>query len=276
MATARQRLKARRERQGLTQEQLAQEVGVATSTYAEWEQGTSTPRPGYRPRLAAQLDVTLAELAHLIDDEIELNGHEVPEWLGHLASLEQAAARICAFETVGIHGLLQIRDYATAVERAEQEAEEADGANSPGADEAIARRVETRMARQGVLDRQPHPLRLHVILDESVLYRVAGDEAVMADQLDHLVDMSTRPNVDLRVLAFGSRMFAFGSFTLLTSPRASAPYMAITEDRGGPHYMDRPNELDAHSALYARLAEVALDPVTTIEHINSTAKERYR
>src|SRR5688572_13647100 len=111
MAIPRQRLKARRERQGLTQEQLAQEVGVATSTYAEWEQGSSTPRPGYRPRLAVQLDLTLAELAHLIDDEIELNGHEVPGWLGHLASLEQAAARICAFETVGVHGLLQIRDY---------------------------------------------------------------------------------------------------------------------------------------------------------------------
>jgi transcriptional regulator with XRE-family HTH domain len=282
MAIPRQRLKARRERQGLTQEQLAQEVGVATSTYAEWEQGSSTPRPGYRPRLAVQLDLTLAELAHLIDDEIELNGHEVPGWLGHLASLEQAAARICAFETVGVHGLLQIRDYATAVERAEQAAEDAGGASasaacdSPGADDAIARRVETRMARQGVLERRPDPLRLDIILDESVLYRMAGDRSVMADQLDHLVAAAARPNVDLRVLTFGSGMFAFGSFTLLSSPGASAPYMAITEDRGGPHYMDRPTELDAHTALYIRLSEVALDPAESIDHITAAAKEHYR
>jgi transcriptional regulator with XRE-family HTH domain len=264
MAVARHRLKARRERQGLTQEQLAQEVGVATSTYAEWEQGTSTPRPGYRPRLAQQLDVTLAELAHLIDDEIELNAHAVPGWLGHLASLEQAAARIRAFETVGVHGLLQIRDYATAVERAEQAAE------------AAAAAVDTRMTRQGVLDRRPHPLKLDVILDESVLYRVAGDRSVMADQLDHLVDMAARPNVDLRVLTFDSRLFAFGSFTLISSPGTTAPYMAITEDRGGPHYMDRPTELGAHAALYTRLSEVALDPAETIDHITATAKELYR
>lgn len=264
MAVARHRLKARRERQGLTQEQLAQEVGVATSTYAEWEQGTSTPRPGYRPRLAHQLDVTLAELAHLIDDEIGLNAHAVPGWLGHLASLEQAAARICAFESVVVHGLLQIRDYATAVEHAEQAAEES------------ARRVETRMARQGVLDRRPHPLELDVILDESVLYRVAGDRSVMVDQLDHLVDMAHRPNIELRVLTFGSRLFAFGSFTLISSPGTCLPYMAITEDRGGPHYMDRPPEIGAHISLYARLSEVALDPAETIHHINATAKELYR
>jgi hypothetical protein len=248
--------------------------------------------------LALQLDLTLAELAHLIDDEIELNSHEVPGWLGHLASLEQAAARICAFETVGVHGLLQIRDYATAVERAEQGAEDMLGAGAPavplpctgpvpvasgsamaagpGVNDAIARRVEGRIARQRVLERRPDPLRLDVILDESVLYRMAGDRTVMAEQLDHLVEAAARPNVDLRVLTFGSGMFAFGSFTLISSPGATAPYMAITEDRGGPHYMDRTTELEAHTALYARLSEVALDPAESIDHITAAAKEHYR
>jgi Domain of unknown function (DUF5753) len=60
------------------------------------------------------------------------------------------------------------------------------------------------MSRQRVLDAEI-PLRLSVVLDESVLRRAAGGAEVMRDQLRHLVQAANRPNVDLRATAWPRR-----------------------------------------------------------------------
>ena len=90
----------------------------------------------------------------------------------------------------------------TAVERT--------AAGSP-TEEEVERWVRVRLARQAVLDREPDPLRLSVVLDEAVLRRVAGDREVMAEQIDHLVMMAERPNVDIRVLPLDPGTHARGS-----------------------------------------------------------------
>jgi Domain of unknown function (DUF5753) len=133
------------------------------------------------------------------------------------------------------------------------------------------------MARQAVLTRRPHPLKLSVVLDESVLHRVAGSRQIMADQLDRLIDAGDLPNIDIRVLRLDSGRFsaAFGAFTLFSSPDGDGPFMACTEDRAGPHYL-RPHELEAHTTLFDHLAEVALSPGESVDLIRTTAKEHYR
>jgi transcriptional regulator with XRE-family HTH domain len=267
---ARHRLRQRREQLGLTQRDVARALQVTIRTYARYERGENTPPDGRLPALARKLDWSSAQLLLAINDDGQAtvpNTHAVPGWLGHLASLEQAAERLCAFETIGVHGLLQTAEYAFAVERSDA---------IPKNDEGIARRVETRIARQAVLTRQPEPLALKVILDESVLLRVAGDLDVMADQLDHLIECARRPNIDLRVLPFAAGTFPFGSFTLMTSPGASAPYMAVTEDRGGPHYLDRSNELEVHITLFDYLSTLALEPDESTDLITAAAKETRR
>lgn len=60
-------LTRQREKRGLSQEKLAVKLGVATSTVWRWERGLSTPYPYQRPRLAKILDVSLEELAELLD-----------------------------------------------------------------------------------------------------------------------------------------------------------------------------------------------------------------
>ena len=60
-------LGARRKALGLTQESLAELLRVERSTVARWEQGTATPRPWYRRRLADALEVTPDELTQLLD-----------------------------------------------------------------------------------------------------------------------------------------------------------------------------------------------------------------
>lgn len=264
----RQRLVERREQLGLTQAEVAAEALCDVGTYRRYESGRSTPRPGDRRPLAKALRWTTTELALALNDEAAApNGHVVPRWLDHLASLEQAAAEIQAFEPIVVHGLLQTVDYATAVE-------------SIGSFTAahIAEKVRLRLARQTVLTREPEPLRLSVILDESVLHRIAKDRHVMADQLDHMADLTETANVTVQIMPLSSAVFpaAFGAFSLLVSPNAEDPYMAYVKDGAGPHYLDRPPDIDHHRDLFIHLQAAALSPLDSVDLIRRIAKESYR
>src|SRR6185369_8893903 len=62
----RQRLVQRRKALGLTQEELAEQVGVGRSTMVRWERGESEPLPSIRARLARALKVSAEVLESLL------------------------------------------------------------------------------------------------------------------------------------------------------------------------------------------------------------------
>jgi transcriptional regulator with XRE-family HTH domain len=66
MGRKRHRLAERRRNQGLSQEALAQAIGVDTSTVARWERGETNPVPVYRPRLADALKVSVEDVAEML------------------------------------------------------------------------------------------------------------------------------------------------------------------------------------------------------------------
>lgn len=263
---ARSRLVARRKELGLTQEDLAEAIGASSRTIRNYEDGSKTPRGEKRLGLGAALNLTGPELTLALSDEEDRapNGHPVPGWLGHLASLEQAAGGIATFEPVVVPGLLQTTGYACAIEAV---------APDPISDDDVAHKVSNRIARQVVLDHDG--FHLHAILDESVLHRVAGGRDVMAAQLEHLAKMSDHPAVELQILPLTAGVFsaAFGAFTLFTSPDSVAPFMVCTEDRAGPHYLDRTHELEAHINLFAHLSGAALSPSASLDVVHAASKE---
>jgi transcriptional regulator with XRE-family HTH domain len=123
----------------------------------------------------------------------------LPPGLDTYVEYEWDAARICAYEPYLVHGLLQTREYATAVlsrvwgiERSQDD---------------IERMVEVRMQRQEAL-RPEHGLMFRCILDESTLYRVAGSPAALRTQLEHLLEAAAADHVDLRVLPFSAGLVA--------------------------------------------------------------------
>jgi DNA-binding XRE family transcriptional regulator len=64
----RTRLSQRRKMVGLSQEKLAEIIGVDRSTVVRWEAADTEPQPWHRPKLARALKVSIEELAVLLAD----------------------------------------------------------------------------------------------------------------------------------------------------------------------------------------------------------------
>jgi transcriptional regulator with XRE-family HTH domain len=65
----RERLARRRKTLGLTQEALAELLGVERSTVMRWEHGDTEPLPSMRPRLAKALRVSADRLQELLSSD---------------------------------------------------------------------------------------------------------------------------------------------------------------------------------------------------------------
>jgi hypothetical protein len=173
------------------------------------------------------------------------------------------------FEPVTLPGLLQTAAYAEAVIRTSW---------VPLSDDSVREQVEARVARQAVLDREPTPLELCCVVDESVLFRLTGSTGTMAEQLDHLVSAAARPTVQLQILPFDGHAVhnaSFGSFHLFTGEEATAPFMCCDDSLTGVNYQDNPSAIGAHAELFDHLTAVALPPDESAELIQNRA-ERYR
>ena len=143
-------LAARRKALGYSQEALAELLEVHSQTVYRWEKGEANPSVTHRVLLAKALEVTLQELSSLLGYELPSpDGHHVPPWLSHYASLEQGAGMLQRFDPVTVPGLLQTRRYAEAVMR---------GHYISVTDERVDQRVRARVSRAAVLQRQPEPL----------------------------------------------------------------------------------------------------------------------
>ena len=261
-------LRARRREVGLTQEKLAETIGSSVSTISHWEMGLATPGLRFRQPLADELKISVPELNRLIDPgHVALSGHAVAPWLGHYASLEQGAAKLQSFEPVVIPGLLQTQDYASAVARAHY---------VPVSEESVSERVNARMARQVVLEREPDPLNLVCVVYEPALHRVTGTPEVVAVQLRHLGDLAARPNIELRIIpASASAMHSvtFGSFDLFTSAGSTSPFIVCTEDLSGFNYQERLPVIDDYVHLFDYLVNSALSATESAELIRATAED---
>lgn len=266
----REQLAARRRELGLSQEQLAQALHVATGTYARWERGEATPLVGFRPRLAQRLEVSLGELDRWLSDngvaprDVHRRGHE---WLTVYVGLEQSAASLYAYEPHYFHGLLQTSDYAHALAQESEHVQHG---------ERVTQFVELRMNRQAALIREQVPLSLEVILAESALLTQVGGPEVMRAQLDHVVHLMRRPNVAVRILPFtaGAHAATRGPFAYMTFPWETDPSVVYLESYvGGASYIEAQPEIDRFVALYGRLHASTLTPDQSVDLIKRRAKE---
>lgn len=169
-----------------TQTELAARVFSSTTRISDVERGIDPPD--------RELATKLAEVLDLGDDLLFLlrmmENREVRDYAKGFLRRQQEATQMHEFSTI-VPGLLQTIDYALGSLTSGRAGDKSD----------IGRYAERRIERQRVWDREEPPW-LWLVLDESVLYREMGSRKVMHGQLDHLLAMNGRPNVNIRVLPY--------------------------------------------------------------------------
>jgi transcriptional regulator with XRE-family HTH domain len=260
------RLRALRQGQGLTVDQVAEQLLCSPSKVSRMETGQRGATQRDVRDLCRMYGVTDAtQVAHLMD--LAKEGKQQAWWqsyeLDYFATyvgLEQAATTLCYYQSTIVPGLLQTGDYAKAMYEASMPSE-----FTP---ERVSEHIDVRLRRQQVLTRDP-PLRLWAVVDEAVLHRVVGGPAVMGAQLHHLVELSRKHNVTLQVMPYsaGAHPAMDNTFTILEFEDV-APTVVYVEGLMGWLYLERDHEVARYRRVYAHLRDIALDPKETIELIS--------
>ncbi len=179
----------------------------------------------------------------------------LPGWFQTYVGLEGAASLIRVYEVQFVHGLLQTEAYAHAVvERGMKGANPAD----------IERRVALRLERQKLLVSERAP-DFHVVLDEAALRRPYGSRDIMRGQLQHLIDVSERPNVKLQVMpfSFGGHSGESGAFTVLSFPESDLSDVVYLEQLTSALYLDKREDVTQYAKAMDRLQSECPDPAAT-------------
>jgi transcriptional regulator with XRE-family HTH domain len=157
-----------------------------------------------------------------------------------------------------IPALLQTEDYAR----------EQLGTDALQDEQQLAEDVSVRLGRQGALSRDD-PLHLRAILDESALRRRLRDPEAWTRQLEHLVEIASRPNVTIHVLLFdaGLQYLLGGTITLLTMPDGRP--VAYEESNTSGDLIEDAKEVESLSLAYDQLRDVALSPRDSLAFIRN-------
>jgi transcriptional regulator with XRE-family HTH domain len=184
----------------------------------------------------------------------------IPDWFSTYVGLEQAATIIRSYEAQYMPGLLQTEAYAHAVIALGQ---------AVRADE-VTQRVELRIHRQQLLS-MPQPPDYWALIDEAALRRNLGGRRVMRDQLDHILEASTRPNITVQVVPFDRSDAAAvgGPFTLLRFAEPDLPDIVYLEQLNSALYLNRSVDVEIYLKIVDRLAAGALTPHWSTELITS-------
>ncbi|MEO3927359.1 helix-turn-helix transcriptional regulator [Micromonosporaceae bacterium B7E4] len=195
----------RRHRVGrrMTQAQLGAAIKVSASLIAAIEQGRLIPQPETAVRLDQFFDSEgeIQRAAVLARDDAR------PPWLRPWTEHEERATLLRWWEPLLLPGLLQTEEYARAVLQ-----------GGWLSDEVVDRTVQVRRDRQAATVDRPKPPTLSAIIGEFAL--TFGPPEVRREQLQHLLDMSQRPKVQVLVVPRSAGLHAGrqGAFVLATLP----------------------------------------------------------
>lgn len=268
-------LRTLRESLELEREDAARHLGCSVSKIQNIETGESRVN-------RKELEALLGELYRVADPdelawylELQQLGNQRSWWqrkfgklparLAQFLGIESAAARIEIFMITVIPGLLQIRTYAAALERA---------VTPQQTEDQINQQVDLRMERQvQVLEAEDRP-KIWVVLDESVLHREIGGSQVMKDQLTHIERLIRDKIIELQVMPFaaGGHPGTLGSLEVYSFDEDLHSPIGYAESQGGNLYMEKAEEVDRCIETYTRIRSIALSPEESLRLLRDRAQ----
>jgi transcriptional regulator with XRE-family HTH domain len=253
----------------LTIEQVAEKLDLSPSTVSRME----TAQVGIRPNdLRPLLDIygvedeqrdELLQLARERRQQAWWNRYkDLPNVA--LASLERGTSSILQFSALLVPGLLQTEAYARTIL----------GGIPPESSPDFERRLEFRLKRQELLS-DPQAPQFSVVLDEAILKRPIGGPAIMSDQLQRLIDATSRPNITLRVLPFAAGVHAGldGEFTILQYRDRADPDVVYVETAAGQRYDESGDVTRRYNLIFQHLQEAALKPEESFRALTAAIQD---
>ncbi|MYW06406.1 helix-turn-helix transcriptional regulator [Streptomyces sp. SID3343] len=268
-------LRQRRERAGLTAEEVAEEVDSSQSQVTRVESGDRTCSKELFARLLALYEVEGAPRDRLTELLTIARRRQVPWYRKRYGDLlSKNYDRVLGFEEDATHRLdyqavllpahLQTREYAFAVTGS--------GWAALGPDQ-IDGLVEIRMARQLRLTGE-NPLNLDCVITQAALTFHVGGRDAMKQQLGHLLEVTELPNISLRIIPWegGENGTQNGSFNIFKFADGLDD-VAFAESVAGSVLLDQPMDLRRVNRLFTNLAAKALSPEESRDLITNVERE---
>lgn len=269
-------LRAAREHAGRTQEQAAELLDWSLSKLIRIEAGTvGVSTTDLRAMLQLYEVSDAAEVTQLVSlartarqrDWLRPYREHIPPGYAAYIGLEREASALYFFQPLIIPGILQTEAYSDQVIRN----------TAPGElpEEVREMRNKVRLERQVNLLNQPESPRIHAILDESLLHRIAGTIQVMREQLLHLVALGSSAQITLQILAFSAGVNTVsGPFIILEFPDGADNDAVYFESAvSTSQVLDRIDGVAPYRHAFERLSEVAMPPADSLAFIAKIAGE---
>lgn len=259
-------LRAMRERAGLTQSAAAEILECTQGKINHLETG----RTGQKPREVATLlraygasaehADRMAALAASVDQKAWWAPYSeiLPNWFQTFVGLEGLATGQFAYVSRVLPGQLQTADYAAALL--------VDHAGVAPMDAPLF--VRARMDRQRLTD-EAQPLQFAAVIEQVVIERRVGGDAVMRRQLEHILRMMERDNVKVQVMptAVAVHDGLDGDFLLLDFGQAQS--IGYFQQPGGAVFLQDPDHVARYVQAADRLRKAALPATETAEFIRA-------
>jgi hypothetical protein len=239
-------LKLLRTRAGLDRVEFGKRTGYAAQSLASFEQGRRIPQPHF----IGKADEVLEAGGLLLALKDELARAQYPPFFRDMARLEARAMAMNVYAVSAVSGLLQTEEYARAVFEMQRPLLE---------DSVVAQRLEARMLRQDIFERNPAPL-LSFVIEEAVLRRPIGGREVMRQTLEQIVLTGQLRNVEVQVMPTNREDSAGlgGPFTLIDTDKGQR--IAYTEVQDDSHLYTDARKVRELEARYGILRSQALTP----------------
>ncbi|MFE5050433.1 helix-turn-helix domain-containing protein [Streptomyces sp. NPDC056637] len=239
---------------GASLENAAKALRVTTLTIRRLEKAEVALKPLYVEKLLETYGADRQEIDEFVDLAEQANEpgwwHSyrdvVPSWFTAYVSLETGAKTLRTYEPQYVTGLLQTPDYARGVLR---------GGLPNGSEEELTRRVELRLLRQSLLEREDAPT-LWVVMEEAVLHRTVGSPDVMREQIERLLEVSELAHISVDIVPFtaGAHVGACAPFTYFRFEEPELPDIVYSELLSASVYLDQRVDVVAHLEAHSRMA----------------------
>ncbi|MGI5505856.1 helix-turn-helix domain-containing protein [Lentzea sp. CA-135723] len=259
-----------REARKLTQDSVADALDWSSSKVIRIEQGRSGISVTDLRALLLHYGITESGR---VDELVELaRATKRPDWMAkykglpkgfaEFIELERVAIRCRYVQTTLIPGMLQTREYATAIV-----------ASGSGSEEDVSRGVGIRMHRQDLVGEDGPGM--FFIIDESALHRVIGGVETMRAQLLHIKELVATDQMTVQIVPFAAGMHPAmkGSFTILEINEDEEDFSLFLEELYRPSLVQDDSEVvREYLAQFYQLEKFALPAGETPRVIDDRLK----